>query len=572
MSSGITSSRPTTGSATPDTEGQLYVNFSYNPTGAAGTLQFAASAGSNAGAIVAYEWTFGDSSTGIGQIVSHTYAAVATYTVGLTVRDAAGNSKTDSRTVVSPAPAERGTITLDMFTTAGLAAGSFLGIAKASTTAGSISDYSWSSPGVTPITTVDAIQPYNVYVQGGYDGFGSPAPSQRSQGTVTLTARDTTGATRSISKQTFGGEGNRSSQDVNVDARIVFQTVGNAANVALVQRSFGSVLYGVPDNGTVTFGVRPTIDGAFVAGTVQLQSAHLSTGSNGVSFTVSPQSLTFTATSPFQNVTIANIKYDRAITAGLASGISSRSPAIALAVSGTTGGKQTQNNPLIITSALQGYNITATFTASVGSNGLTQFTAIASSTSSNVTAYTWDFGDATSGSGQKLAHTYAVSGTYIVTLTITTAAGETKTVSDSVRVPLVQSAELELRQAQSNLSKLYADTYAIYNVPEGAGATALLNAINWRDLTATSLAIENTAAALGRTATLTISPGNPDLSSTGAGSADIALVLTNAHYDNALVFTDGAYGSPMIPVVIRSVTHSNVIRSLRLNICKNARP
>jgi len=46
--------------------------------------------------IVSYEWDFGDETNGTGLVADHAYAYPATYTVTLTVRDAANNSDTDS--------------------------------------------------------------------------------------------------------------------------------------------------------------------------------------------------------------------------------------------------------------------------------------------------------------------------------------------------------------------------------------------------------------------------------------------------------------------------------------------
>jgi hypothetical protein len=49
--------------------------------------------------IVTYEWDFGDDTTGTGRVTTHTYATAGTYTVTLTVWDAAGNFDVDALTV-----------------------------------------------------------------------------------------------------------------------------------------------------------------------------------------------------------------------------------------------------------------------------------------------------------------------------------------------------------------------------------------------------------------------------------------------------------------------------------------
>ncbi|NIN65340.1 MAG: PKD domain-containing protein, partial [Anaerolineae bacterium] len=63
------------------------------------TVTFDAGGSTDNVAIVSYEWDFGDGTTGTGKTTTHTYANPGTYTVTLTVRDAAGNINTDNLTV-----------------------------------------------------------------------------------------------------------------------------------------------------------------------------------------------------------------------------------------------------------------------------------------------------------------------------------------------------------------------------------------------------------------------------------------------------------------------------------------
>jgi parallel beta-helix repeat protein len=62
-------------------------------------LTFNASGSTDNIGIVSYHWNFGDGNTGIGMITNHTYTSSGTYNVTLTVRDAAGNTDSDSITV-----------------------------------------------------------------------------------------------------------------------------------------------------------------------------------------------------------------------------------------------------------------------------------------------------------------------------------------------------------------------------------------------------------------------------------------------------------------------------------------
>jgi PKD repeat protein len=58
------------------------------------------------GELAAYEWDFGDAATAAGVTAAHTYAAAGTYTVTLTVTDAAGATARASRPVTVEAPVE----------------------------------------------------------------------------------------------------------------------------------------------------------------------------------------------------------------------------------------------------------------------------------------------------------------------------------------------------------------------------------------------------------------------------------------------------------------------------------
>jgi PKD repeat protein len=58
------------------------------------------------GAVVAWDWDFGDNSMGSGEVVSHTYSRADVYTVALTVTDDFGNTDTATTeiTITEPAP------------------------------------------------------------------------------------------------------------------------------------------------------------------------------------------------------------------------------------------------------------------------------------------------------------------------------------------------------------------------------------------------------------------------------------------------------------------------------------
>jgi PKD repeat protein len=78
--------------------GPPFAAFNYTIVDKTVTFDAAAS-GDYDGTITAYQWDFGDSMTGSGKNVSHTYDAYQTYTVSLTVTDNDGFTNTTSRTI-----------------------------------------------------------------------------------------------------------------------------------------------------------------------------------------------------------------------------------------------------------------------------------------------------------------------------------------------------------------------------------------------------------------------------------------------------------------------------------------
>jgi PKD domain len=76
-----------------------------------------------------------------------------------------------------------------------------------------------------------------------------------------------------------------------------------------------------------------------------------------------------------------------------------------------------------------------TLSPSSGTTATTfQFNASDSQPQANITDYTWDFGDGTTGTGQTTTHKYTTTGTFTVRLTITDNAGRTATTSKTVAV------------------------------------------------------------------------------------------------------------------------------------------
>ena len=83
---------------------------------------------------------------------------------------------------------------------------------------------------------------------------------------------------------------------------------------------------------------------------------------------------------------------------------------------------------------------TAAFTSACTSLACSFDAAGSTAPGSSITSYAWNFGDGHTGTGAQASHAYTANGTYNVTLTITTAASETSTVTHPVTVTRVNQA------------------------------------------------------------------------------------------------------------------------------------
>lgn len=100
-----------------------------------------------------------------------------------------------------------------------------------------------------------------------------------------------------------------------------------------------------------------------------------------------------------------------------------------------------------------------------------------------IVAYSWDFGDGSSGTGKLVQHTYAHAGTYSVSLTVTDDAGATATITNTVlvlnltasgyKVKGVRKVDLAWNGPSSESFAVYRDGVVIATVTGGAYTDAV---------------------------------------------------------------------------------------------------
>ncbi|RBY94249.1 radical SAM protein [Blastococcus sp. TBT05-19] len=123
-------------------------SFSSSVQGLTGSFDGRLSADPDGGSLSRYAWDFGDGTTATGATATRTYASGGTYTVRLTVTDAAGATGTTERQVAVVAPANKPPTAAFTSTSSGLSAA--VDARSSTDTDGTIASYSWAWGDSTP--------------------------------------------------------------------------------------------------------------------------------------------------------------------------------------------------------------------------------------------------------------------------------------------------------------------------------------------------------------------------------------------------------------------------------------
>jgi PKD repeat protein len=362
-----------------------------------------------------WSWGFGDGTTSAAQNPSHTYNRTGTYTVRLTVRNAAGSSIASTTIKVTVA------LPVASFTATPTSGAAPLTVQFTDTSTGSISSRSWT------------------FGDGGSSTLRTPIHTYTNSGTftVTLTVRNAGGSSSATAAITVGAPA----------LPVASFTANPTSGPAPLAVKFTNTSTGSPTSWSWTFG-----DGG-TSTTQNPSHTYASSGTYTVTLTVRNAGGSSNATTTI-NVTVAApvASFTANPTSGpapLAVQFTDKSTGSPTSWSWTfgDGGSSTAQNPSHTYTSSGTYTVTLTATNAGGSSSanatisvkaglpVASFTAnppsgpaplavqFTDTSTGNPTSWSWTFGDGTSSTAQNPSHTYNGSGTYGVSLTVTNSGG-----------------------------------------------------------------------------------------------------------------------------------------------------
>jgi PKD repeat protein len=380
----------------------------------------------NSTGATAYHWDFGDGNTSTDENPVHHYPAldsVVTYTVVLTAENDCGTATYTQNVAVVTRPVAGFTATPNT----GCAP---LTVQFTNTSTPNASTFHWLFPGGTPDTSV----------------VSNPTVVYETPGTYSVTLIVSNSAGRDTSVRT-------DYIVVNTVPTASFTSAANGLLVAFTNTSTGATEYSW-DFGDNSGSIEASpiheyaADGDYTVILTATNSCGTVTSTQSVSVATAPTA-GFTAsanagcaplTVQFTNTSSSNATaFDWDFPGGLPSGSNAQTPpAVLYEVPGTYTVTLTVSNAAGTSSFTQVVVVsggpTANFSSTV--SGLdVQFT----SSSSNATAYSWDFGDNQGSNAPNPSHTYAADGTYTVVLTVSNDCG-TSTFTQNVVITTAPEA------------------------------------------------------------------------------------------------------------------------------------
>jgi PKD repeat protein len=368
----------------------------------------------NSSNATSYSWNFGDSQTSTSANPTHTYAADGTYTVTLTATNACGSNTSTQTVVIATSPSAGFTAN----TTTGCIGLSvqFSDISSANTTA-----WAWTFPGGTPATSA-AQNPTVTYLTPGiYDvtllatsAGGSSTFTQTNLINVLSNPTANFGASVSGANATFSNSSTNATSYTWNFGDDSNSTEANPAHTYAADGIYTVTLNAINNCGTAIFEQQITI-------------------TTPPSAAFGPMNLVGCA--PFE-VQFAN--QSSANSATYAWVFEGGEPATSAQANPTVVWNQAGVYTVTLTAFNAAGNSTSTATVTVNSVPTPTFTSqtaglsvVLTNNSANADSYTWDFGDSNTSTEANPTHTYAATGTYLVTLNATNECG-TRSVTETI--------------------------------------------------------------------------------------------------------------------------------------------
>ena len=371
-----------------------------------------------------YSWNFGDGNSSTDPDPVHTYAAVGTYQVSLTVTNGCGTDVRTQAVVVSSLP------------TAQFSAASTEGCAPFTVqfnnqSSDNASTFQWSFPGGDPATSTDENPTVTYSTVGSYN--------------VELTVSNSVGDNTAVETDYI---------TVNDLPTASFGSAPNGLSVSFSAAGTGALSYNwLFGDGNTGMGANPThvydTDGTY---TVEL----VATNTCG-SVSVTEQVVVVTAPSAAFSAD-ATVVCAGALVA-FSSQASDNTTGWLWSFPGGNPATSNLENPTVEYPVAGSFDVTLTVTNAAGSDETTQSGYITvgdaptanfnssgtgatyafTSTSTDADSYLWDFGDGNTSTDENPTHSYATPGNYTVTLTVTNACGNAST-SETVSFVLPPAA------------------------------------------------------------------------------------------------------------------------------------
>jgi PKD repeat protein len=445
------------------------------------------------GTIASYAWNFGDSTTGTGATVPHTYAASGTFTVTLTVTDNQGGTKSATTNVtVAPIANVPPTAVQALPACVNLAC-SFSGVGSTDPD-GTVASYAWD------------------FGDGTFGTGATTTHTYAANGTYTaaLVVTDDKGAPSAAAIRTFTVAANVAPTAVIAsspctDLTCSFSSAGSTdpdGTVASYLWNFGDGLTSTQANPPHTYALGGTFSVSLVVTDNQGLSSAAASTSVTVTVPVNPPPVaniatpscvnlacTFDGSGSTDNGSIASYSWNFGDGSPVGTGAK---PAhtytvagpytVTLTVTDNLGGTGFTTAGVTVSAAVNQSPI-----AVIGTPFCSNLTCAFSGTGSSdpdgsISSYAWDFGDLSTATGATPSHTYTAGGTFTVTLTVTDNQSATTSTTKVVTVTPFYAVDSFARTVatgwgSADLGGAWSNpTSTNFSVGNGVGALALKTA------------------------------------------------------------------------------------------------